>query len=230
MAGTRSTPKEKVGNKARRRTRRSNTSVSAEDRAERNDNQNKKYGTSITNHNRDELYNLSSDSDTDLECDSEEDSNVKERISSRHVTKRVKRSNSRPPKHISGKTNTVSTYTESKQLHPNFESEVSMSDPDKIKKAIILSRIESTMKTNLKKYLRRYWYKYTKFYSDQKKPIVHLKAAISEGHISLPAVMGLTTDEFIQMYVSKIRSVLGDLRRNSVQNMKHRYESKCVQQ
>ena len=176
------------------------------------------------------MYDSSSESLTDEDSWSESESPEKKKNISQHLKKRVKQSHIRPPKHITVLSNTVSTYTEDKHLHISMKNDISMCRSEELKNSIIASRADKTIRDNLKEYLRQSWYKYTKFYTDQKKPVVHLKAAIKEGHITIPAEMGLTFHEFIQMYASKIGTALAELRQNSIQTIKNRHKSKCVLQ
>ena len=138
---------------------------------------------------------------------------------------------SRPVDVVTERSKTVSSYSaESKRLEKAVEKVVkgtlSVSKSKDSKQCSVDKRVKNTVKTDIKRYLKDVWYKWTKFYIDSTKAEQHLRAGIVTGSLGAPASYDLTTDNYVIKYAPVIKSKLGELRRNSFQNVKARYDSK----
>ena len=140
---------------------------------------------------------------------------------------------SRPVDLVTERSKTVSSYSaESKRLEKVVEKvvngtlSVQVSKSKDSKQCSVDKRVKNTVKTDIKRYLKDVWYKWTKFYIDSTKAEQHLRAGIVTGSLGAPASYNLTTDAYVIKYAPVIKSKLGELRRNSFQNVKARYDSK----
>jgi len=137
----------------------------------------------------------------------------------------------RPVDLVTERSKTVSSYSaESKRLQKVVEKVVkgtlSVSKSKDSKQISVDKRVNNTVKTDIRRYLKDVWYKWTKFYIDSTKAENHLRAGIVSGSLGAPASLDLTTDDYVIKYAPVIKSKLGELRRNSFQNVKARYDSK----
>lgn len=173
---------------------------------------------------------LNDSATTSSESDSDTESGEDDRINVVNQSKRAKtaQTQKKPLDLVTARSKTVSSYTEDTRRVQIGTISLVETNKNNTKQPTVEKRVKETMENDIKRYIRDNFYKWVKFYINESKAQTHLFAGISAGSLSVPVNLGLTTDEYVQTYTPVVKSKLGELRRNSFQNVKGRYNSKYL--